>query len=306
MPISSEYMSTKIENIGPKPVITRINTKPVEAPVKLAAEKTEHVQKISGTGRITRWFSQAGIYAHSNHRPKESIEHKISERFKLKERRKISNLENILSKAIDFCLDDGPTDDIDPDWFFSFVKMAEEIHSPPMQELWGKIFAVENSKPGSFSLNTLQLLKQITQKDALLFRRAVNFTSRQKGDPNPKLLIGYNRKKSLWSFLSTNNNHKLNLALYGLSYPDLLALMDLGLIHHSEIESGELESAYQLEWRISGQTITLSPKSRGITLVYFKFTTTGAELSKLVNSQKQDHYIAAIKQTLSAVFDMTE
>lgn len=299
-------MSIKIESTGIKPAASDIKPVNHEPPVNVSGVKTEHTQKLAGSGRIAKWFGQAGIYALSSVKQKESIDHKISERLKLSERRKIANLENILSNAINFCLDDGQTDDIDPDWFFSFIKMAEEIYSRPMQELWGKIFAVESSQPGSFSLNTLQLLKRLTQKDALIFRRAFNFASKQKGDSSPKLLVGYYRKKSLWSFLNTNNGRQLNLAQFGLSYPDLLALMDLGLIHHSEIESGEIMLGDVTEWRISGQTLTLVPKLRGLTLVYFKFTTTGAELSKLVNSQKQDHYLNALKQNLQAVFKMQE
>jgi uncharacterized repeat protein (TIGR03899 family) len=299
-------MSIKVENTGFKPIIANVKPIKSEAKFELSKDKNEHVKKLAGTDRIAKWFSQAGIYSISSAKQKQSIDYKISERLKLKERRKIINLENILSKAINFCLDEAQTDDIDPDWFFSFIEMAEEIYSPPMQELWGKIFAVESGKPGSFSLNTLQLLKQLTQKDALIFRRAVNFASRQRGDSSPKLLIGYYRKKSLWSFFSANSGHQLNFAQFGLSYPDLLALMDLGLIHHSEIESGEIALGETIEWRISGHTMTLSPKLRSLTLVYFKFTTIGAELSKLVNSQKQDHYVLALRQKLGAVFNIKD
>tara|TARA_R110002167_G_scaffold81072_1_gene222265 strand:+ start:8446 stop:9345 length:900 start_codon:yes stop_codon:yes gene_type:complete len=299
-------MSIKVENTGFKPIIADIKPIKSDAKLEISKDKTEQVKKLAGTDRIAKWFSQAGIYSISSAKQKQSIDHKISERLKLKERRKIINLENILSKAINFCLDEGQTDDIDPDWFFSFIKMAEEIYSPPMQELWGKIFAVESGKPGSFSLNTLQLLKQLTQKDAVIFRRAVNFASRQRGDSSPKLLIGYYRKKTLWSFFSANSGHQLNLAQFGLSYPDLLALMDLGLIHHSEIESGEIAFGETIEWRISGHTMTLSPRLRSLTLVYFKFTTIGAELSKLVNSQKQDHYVVALRQKLGAVFNIKD
>jgi uncharacterized repeat protein (TIGR03899 family) len=294
----------KIENTGTRPIINDTTPPISKTSVKIVSEKPEPSEKLAGTGRIAKWFSQVGIYSMFNSHQKHTIDEKISVRLKLKERRKISNLENILSKAINFCLDDGQADDIDPDWFFSFIQMAEEIYSPPMQELWGKIFAVESSKPGSFSLNTLRLLKRLTQKDAVIFRRAVNFASRQKGDTSPKLLIGYYRKKSLWSFFIANSGQQLNLAQYGLSYPDLLSLMDLGLLHHSEIESGELQQGDVTEWRVSGHTMTLSPRIKGLTLVYFKFTTTGSELSKLVNSQKQEHYVMALKQRLSAVFDI--
>ncbi|MEI8649773.1 DUF2806 domain-containing protein [Paraglaciecola sp. Hal342] len=83
-------------------------------------------------------------------------------------------------------MEDGKNERLDPDWFYNFVNMAEEIHSPAMQELWGKIFAVETNRPGSFSLRTLLILKQLTHKDAQTFRRAVSLSSRRKGDTTPK------------------------------------------------------------------------------------------------------------------------
>ncbi|MDP5131242.1 MAG: TIGR03899 family protein [Paraglaciecola sp.] len=298
-------MSMKIENSTIQPIQSDFEPVKAQSSTKTTTEKKPHLDKVAGSGRIAKWFSQAGIYSLGNGKLKKTIDEKITDRLKLKERRKITNLENILNKAINFCLEDGYSEDIDPDWFFSFIKMAEEIYSPPMQDLWGKIFAVESSKPGSFSLNTLQLLKCLTQKDALVFRRALNFASRQKGDHSPKLLIGYYRKKTLWSFLSPHNGDQLNLAQFGLSYPDLLALMDLGLIHHSEIESGEIALGDALEWRVAGHNMTLAAKRRGLSLVYFKFTSTGTELSKLVNSQKQDNYVMALRQQLSAVFNIS-
>jgi hypothetical protein len=59
------------------------------------------------------------------------------------------------------------------------------------------------------------------------------------------------------------------------------------------------------EWRVAGHSSNFVPKYPGLTLVYFKFTTTGAELSKLITSQKQDAYVSALKQTLAHAFDIT-
>lgn len=84
-----------------------------------------------------------------------------------------------------------------------------------------------------------------------------------------------------------NKDHKLNLAEFGLGYTDILSLMDLGLIHHSEIESGELPIGTSAEWRCAGQILNLRAKGAGITLVYYKFTTAGAELSKLLARKQQ-------------------
>ncbi|WP_340681144.1 TIGR03899 family protein [Paraglaciecola sp.] len=297
----------KIQSSISNNAIVEVQSK-TSGPEKVIAKsikQSEKSTKFAGKDRVEKWFAQAGVYPNYAKRPSQSLDEKIFAKNILKERRKFSNLERILGKALNFCLEETQSDDLDPDWFFSFVNMAEDVYSAQMQEVWGKIFAVESSQPGSFSLNTLQTLKQLTQKDALIFRQAVNLASKRKGESVPKILLGYYRKKSIWSFFKSRSEHQLNLAHFSLSYPDLLALMNLGLIHHSEIETGELDNNQITEWRIAGHSVNFMPKHRGLTLVYFKFTTTGAELSKLINSQKQDAYVTALKQTLVQAFDIS-
>ena len=116
------------------------------------------ISKQSSQKRIVNWFYQAGVQGESSSLKPSSSHEKIKRKKGVISSKKI-NLEEILGKALDFCLDDGKDEELDPDWFFSFVKMAEEIFSPTMQELWGKIFAVETARPGSFSLKTLGILR---------------------------------------------------------------------------------------------------------------------------------------------------
>jgi uncharacterized repeat protein (TIGR03899 family) len=275
------------------------------AGVSAAKTQSENVvNRQSSQKRIVNWFSQAGIQEGSSYLKSSTSNEKIKRKNELLAQRKLINLENILGRALDFCLDDGKEEELDPDWFFSFVKMAEEIFSPTMQELWGKIFAVETARPGSFSLKTLGLLRQLTQKDAQIFHNAVNLTSKRKGDSTPKLLLGYYQKTNLWSFFSSNKEHRLNLAEFGLGYTDILSLTDLGLIYHSEIESGELPIGISADWRCAGQTLVLSAKRSGTTLVYYKFTPTGAELCKLVTRKRQDTYVKSLRTILGNAFNI--
>lgn len=269
------------------------------------AQSENRVSRQKSQKRIVNWFSQAGVQGKNSSMKTLSSDERIKRKKEILAKRKLNNLENILDRALDFCLDDGKEEDLDADWFFSFVNMAEDIFSPAMQELWGKIFAVETARPGSFSLKTLGTLKQLTQKDAQIFRNAVNLTSRRKGESTPKLLLGYYQKTSLWSFFNSHKEHRLNLAEFGLGYPDILSLMDLGLIHHSEIESGELPLDISVEWRCAGQLLNLSAKHSGTTLLYYKFTTTGAELCKLVTRKRQDTYIQTLRTTLENAFNGT-
>lgn len=293
---NSSHITTKLKSTPLQKAATEVGETKIQSENRL--------NKQSSQKRIVNWFSQAGVQGANSSSKVVSNSEKIKRKKEILAHRKLRNLENILGKALDFCLDEGKEEELDPDWFFSFVKMAEEIFSPTMQELWGKIFAVETARPGSFSLKTLGILKQLTQKDAQIFRHAVNLTSRRKGESTPKLLLGYYQKTSLWSFFSSHKEHRLNLAEFGLSYPDILSLMDLGLIHHSEIESGELPIGISAEWRCAGQSLNLTAKRSGTTLVYYKFTTTGAELCKLVARKRQDTYIKSIKTTVDNVFNI--
>lgn len=54
----------------------------------------------------------------------------------------------------------------DDDWINRFFRSAEDISSEQMQELWGRILSGEVTKPGSYSLKTLEFMKNITKSDA--------------------------------------------------------------------------------------------------------------------------------------------
>ncbi|WP_158965497.1 TIGR03899 family protein [Paraglaciecola sp. L3A3] len=258
----------------------------------------------SNQNRISQWFAQVGVQTGYSVEYNLTLNQKAKLKAQMLARRKFENLQNILGKALDFCLDDGHGELIDPDWFFSFVNMAEEIYSPAMQQLWGKIFAVETATPGSFSLKTLEVLKQLTHKDALIFKQAVNLASKRKGEASPKLLLGFTQRAGVWSLFSKNKTLQVNLAEFGLGYPDLLSLMDLGLLHQSEIESAEIVINIPEQWYCAGHGINLQAKKTGTTLIYYKFTNIGAELFKLVTRKKQVEYVNALKGALTHSFSI--
>jgi uncharacterized repeat protein (TIGR03899 family) len=231
--------------------------------------------------------------------------HALERRKQILETQKASNLQAVLNIALNVSINEQTSDNLDPDWFFAFSTMAEEIYSPPMQELWGKIFAVEVARPGSFSLRTLQLLKTLTHRDAKVFNKAVNIASRKSNDTVPRILVGYHKRKGLLSFLRKPIPEQINLASVGLSYPDLLSLQEMKLIYASEIESAEYSEGQQVTWRCVNENITLTCKAPGVALVYYKFTSVGAELYKLVTKSTNETYLQEIKQVLSEVFNIS-
>lgn len=297
-PIKTSLPSQTVRKPEKKPVSTETTPAPEDKKAKHSSARD------SVANRITRLFHQAGVTTSRYTKLDEDVGKKLARRKHVKQARKLDNLEKILEKALDLSIDQVTEDQIDPDWFYSFIDLAENIFSSTMQEIWGKIFAVEISKPGTFSLRTLQTLKQLTQRDAKIFQNAVGLTSRMKGENSPKILFGYYQKPSIFTLFRLSKNQQLNLAQFGLTYPDLLTLMDAGLIFGTEIESGEQDPTRKIEYRFGNETFFLAPRRSGIFLNYYKFTATGAELAKLVNSVPNVNYQVQIKTLLKGAFEV--
>ncbi len=280
-----------------------------EDAVKSSAHTKEAVNKSAdleaSRQRMLSWFSRVGISPSALSLEPKKQDHALERRNKILQIQKANNLKSILNIALNVTINEQTSDNVDPDWFFAFSSLAEEIYSAPMQELWGKIFAVEVSRPGSFSLRTLQLLKSLTHRDAQTFTKAVNVASKRTNDTVPRILVGYHKRKGLLSIFKKPLPEQVNLATVGLSYPDLLSLQEMKLIYASEIESGEYQEGQQTSWRCVNESFTLTCKSSGVALVYYKFTPVGSELYKLVGKNTNTVYMQKMKDVLAGVFSIS-
>lgn len=303
MKITPQHLHTEIKktqnteaaSARTKATIDQSAAEKVESPVKTEASRQ----------RMLSWFARVGISPSMLSPDPKKQKHALERRKQILETQKANNLQTVLNIALNVSINEQTSDNLDADWFFAFSTMAEEIYSQPMQELWGKIFAVEVARPGSFSLRTLQLLKTLTHRDAKVFNKAVNIASRKSNDTVPRILVGYHKRKGLLSFLRKPIPEQINLASVGLSYPDLLSLQEMKLIYASEIESAEYSEGQQVTWRCVNENITLTCKAPGVALVYYKFTSVGAELYKLVTKSTNETYLQEIKQVLSEVFNIS-
>lgn len=95
----------------------------------------------------------------------------------------------------------------------------------------------------------------------------------------------------------------MNLSQFGLTYPQILSLIDLNLLHQTEIESGELIPQQSLQLQYHQHQLTCKARHSGVVLQYYKFTPVGAELLPLLNSQANPAYLQAVKQLFSPVLD---
>ena len=302
MKITSQHFSPEVK----KPQETEEKTVKVTAESPAAEKAASNAVKTDASRqRMLSWFARVGISPSMMSPDPKKQKHALERRKQILETQKASNLQAVLNIALNVTINEQTNDNLDPDWFFAFSTMAEEIYSPPMQELWGKIFAVEVARPGSFSLRTLQLLKTLTHRDAQVFNKAVNVASRRNNDAVPRILVGYHKRKGLLSLLRRPVPEQINLANVGLSYPDLLSLQEMKLIYTSEIESAEYDEGQQVTWRCVNENILLTSKTSGVALVYYKFTTVGSELYKLVTKSPNEVYLTSIKSVLGEVFNVS-
>ena len=69
--------------------------------------------------------------------------------------------------------------DVDHDWVARFFTDVQDITSEEMQRIWARILAGEVETPGRTSLHTLNILKNMSQRDAELFAAASTFVFRE-------------------------------------------------------------------------------------------------------------------------------
>lgn len=292
---SIKVASAETTSVKPATVVPPAKTEQVKPPG--TSIKVDQNQKI-----LRRLFAQVGISEPSAIGDEVDLLKHTSRREHILAANRLKNLQKVFEHALEVNIESENSEALDPDWFFSFAKFAEDIHSPAMQSLWGKIIAVELAQPGSFSLRTLALLKQLTQRDAKLFSKIASVASRKKQDATPLLLVGYYQKPTFFRLFTGPSNPHLNLSNFGITYPDLLALIDMGLIFASEIETGELDPDRTVQWRCGDVRFDLTPKRGSTALIYYKFTSVGSELFRLVNKKHHADYTEQLCELLSNAF----
>lgn len=94
-----------------------------------------------------------------------------------KETRKMNNTKSVVEKATSHFVEGEKVSDepVNTDWTNRFFSIVEDISDKTLQDIWGRILAGEIKQPNSFSLRTLDLLRNVTKEEAELFVKASRF-----------------------------------------------------------------------------------------------------------------------------------
>lgn len=215
-----------------------------------------------------------------------SLEERTKERINFKDIKKQLNIESVTAYAADeLKSEESVTDEpVDEDWKTRFFNIAEDISNEEMQVLWGRILAGEIKKPNTYSLRTLELLKNLTKEEAEVFTKFAKL----------KISDGHQ------NFIYNPQNGKFIEEEFGLNFSDRLLLSDLGLIY-SEIslglnykptENGVLTNV--LNYGKKGIFLIRKEQTPKQLIECLVFTKIGVELSGLIEQDYNKNYVEKI------------
>lgn len=96
------------------------------------------------------------------------------------EQRRLTNIKQVTIQAADAlkalpAAESISEQPVDPDWTARFFDSVQDVSNDEMQRLWGQLLAGEIASPGRFSLRTLDVLRNLSSKEAQLFHRYMAF-----------------------------------------------------------------------------------------------------------------------------------
>ncbi len=135
----------------------------------------------------------------------------IRQRIEFQEKKRHTNIASVVRGAAAE-LDGKDVDDHepDPDWTARFFDNVQDISSEDMRKIWARILAGEVREPGRTSLRTLDVLRNMTSKDARTFERICDFVI------NGEFIFYYRNRSGGHQELSLGN---------------LISLQEAGLLH---------------------------------------------------------------------------
>ena len=211
-----------------------------------------------------------------------SLEERAQSRINYREAKKQLNLENVTAYAAEQLTLAPPITDqpIDEDWKTRFFNIAEDVSDEEMQALWGRILAGEIISPKSYSLRTLELLRNLTKEEAECF---VKFGQLAISSSNLSFVINF-------------KNEKLLEERYRLTFRERLLLEELGLLTANDLQFKILETKDDTSQNVFqiGNICVVANKEKNTpiqNIPVLAFTKIGQELLQLIEAKPELDYI---------------
>ena len=229
----------------------------------------------------------------------------VHQRIQFQEEKRQANIGSVVRNAAAE-LGDGEVQEheVDHDWTARFFNDVQDVSSEEMQKLWGKVLAGEVERPGSTSIKTLAILKNLDKSVAILFGKLCSTCVSIRPDGNSVVdarapsLGGNAAKNALKDYnlgfgnLNVLNEHGLVISDYNSWYDIQLAI---GIA-----AGGTRASLIRIPFYFQGKYWVLVPTAQRDVGKEFRLsgvalTKSGQELSRVVALEPADQYAQALQ-----------
>lgn len=208
----------------------------------------------------------------------------IKQRIEFQERKRQANITSVVrDAAADLGDKEVPDHEPDPDWTARFFEGVQDVSSEDMRKLWAKILSGEVEEPGRTSLRTLDILKNMTKRDAQVFSEICDFVF---GD-----FIFYPQEYQ--------PKHPT------LSYDIVLHFDKIGLLHASpflsknfDIGSGQQPAFAYLFYQDSILSISTENGSKKVSVPVVLLTGSGKELYRILDCRFRMEHLQSFSRFL--------
>ena len=207
-----------------------------------------------------------------------NISDTITQRIQFQEEKRQRNIEAAVRQAAEELEDKVvPDDEPDHDWTARFFGEVQDVSSEELRRLWGKILAGEIERPGSISIRTLGVLRNMIRRDTEYFRQLCAFTWFING---ARLLV----------FEFEDEIYQRN----GVNCTRLIHLESLGLIKlndNNNLWIPGLQKSMTARYFDKSATVSFSNDSdNSLYIGQAAFTSVGIELFEIIDVQEVDGF----------------
>ena len=216
------------------------------------------------------------------------LNERAAKRNEYQELRKQQNIESVCANAAEELAGASqvPENKPEPEWIDHFFEIAEKVSTEDLQYWWGKILASEIKKPRSFSLRTLEVLKNMSRQEAENFVKLGQYVL---GNEDSTFFLDPNE------YIFKKDN--------GLDFSEILALKEAGLVYSETLEiTIDASSAGTTEKLFYGSLVLLLEREKDvpqISIAVGGLTKAGTELLQLISIQPDMQYLKFIAQKLN-------
>ena len=211
------------------------------------------------------------------------IRREIEARLTFQEKKRQRNIESVVRRAADELGErEVEANEIDHDWTAAFFSEVQDVSSDRMQEIWAKILTGEVERPGATSIQTLFILRVMSQRDADLFQRVNRFVL-------GKVVV---TEEEIIQRISDFPHFKEFLRLSDLNLFHIGALLQVNWKEEKDFSFGVRDMAFRM-YRENQEKLDLSIRT-------YALTSPGTELYGVIEAELAPEYLGEFARYLNA------